>query len=237
MSEPVTGAAVWCRDVTVRIGRRTILNRVTCQVQPGEIAGLLGPNGAGKSTLFRVMAGLLRPVEGEVRLFGQPAGVESLADTALLPDRGRLPDWLTPGEWIEYAERLFPDWDMDRAKDLHERLEVPLGTPIRNLSRGQEARLGLLTCLARRARVVLLDEPFAGVDLVSRERISDTVVRELAGGDRAFVIATHDIRELESLFDRVILLGGGRVVEEALVEDLRRRGSAVEQRYREVFGG
>ncbi|MCL6548483.1 MAG: ATP-binding cassette domain-containing protein [Alicyclobacillus sp.] len=119
--------------------------------------------------------------------------------------------------------------------ELVKSLQVPLDSRVSALSRGQDARLQLLTCLARRARVVLLDEPLAGVDLVARECIASTVVRELAEGERAFLIATHDVRELEQLFDRIILLDEGRVVAVEEVEQLRLRGLSVEQRYREVF--
>ncbi|MCL6600678.1 MAG: ABC transporter ATP-binding protein [Alicyclobacillus macrosporangiidus] len=229
-------AAVVCRDVQFCAGTKEILSGVSLTVQPGEIAGILGPNGAGKSTLFRIISGIVPPDAGWVRLFGRPAGVGTLSDTALLPDRSKLPGWLTVREWLGFAARLYPDWDSDRATELVDSLEVPLGSRISTLSRGQDARLQMLTCLARRARVVLLDEPLAGVDLVSRERIAASVVRELASGERAFLIATHDVRELEQLFDRIVFLDQGRVISEESVEELRARGVSVEQRYREVFG-
>ncbi|WP_051663538.1 ATP-binding cassette domain-containing protein [Alicyclobacillus macrosporangiidus] len=229
-------AAVVCRNIQFCAGTKEILSGVSLTVQPGEIAGVLGPNGAGKSTLFRIISGIVPPDAGWVRLFGRPAGVGTLSDTALLPDRSKLPGWLTVREWLGFAARLYPDWDSDRAVELVDSLEVPLEASISALSRGQDARLQMLTCLARRARVVLLDEPFAGVDLVSRERIATSVVRELASGERAFLIATHDVRELEQLFDRIVFLDQGRVISEESVEALRARGVSVEQRYREVFG-
>lgn len=228
-------AAIDCTRVDMRIGKKEILRHINFAVQPGEVAGLLGPNGAGKSSLLRIIAGLIPPNAGSVTLFGKTAGVATLADTALLPDRGKLPTWLTARAWLAYAERIYPDWDVDRSEDLIRSLGIKLDARISTLSRGEEARLQLLTCLARRARVVLLDEPFAGVDLVSRERIATSVVRELAGGERAFLVATHDIREMENLFDRIILLADGEVLEVDVVERLRERGSSVEQRYREVF--
>ena len=227
--------AIDCRRIGFRIGRKIILKEIDFSVQPGEIAGLLGPNGAGKSTLLRIIAGISPPSTGEVRLFGKPAGVETLADTAFLPDRGKLPVWLKCGEWIRYAEQLYPDWDKNQAMELSESFAIHLDARIGSLSRSEEARLQLLTCLARRARVVLLDEPFAGVDLVSRQRIAHSVVRELAESDRGFLIATHDIVEMETLFQRVILLGNGEVLGNHLAEQLREQGTSVEQCYREVF--
>jgi ABC-2 type transport system ATP-binding protein len=118
---------------------------------------------------------------------------------------------------------------------LQHALDVQLDTKISGLSRGEEARLQLLTCLARRARLVILDEPFAGVDLLSRERIASSVVADLADGERTFLIATHDLREFESLFDKVIFIGNGRILAEESVDRLRACGTSVESRYREVF--
>ncbi|WDL98450.1 ABC transporter ATP-binding protein [Alicyclobacillus sp. ALC3] len=228
-------AAIACHQVTFHIGNKQILNEVDFAVQQGEIAGLLGPNGAGKSTLLRIIAGISPPSSGQVSLFGEPAGVNTLADTAFLPDRGKLPGWLTCGEWMAFAERIYPDWDHDRAHTLSDQLEIRSGARIAALSRGEEARLQLLTCLARKARIVLLDEPFAGVDLISRQRIVNSVIRELAESHRSFLIATHDVVEMENLFDRVVLVGQGRIRGNHLVETLRAQSSSVEACYREAF--
>ncbi|QQE81507.1 ABC transporter ATP-binding protein [Alicyclobacillus sp. SO9] len=227
--------AIDCVGIDFSVGKKTILSSITFSVQPGEIAGLLGPNGAGKSTLLRIIGGIAPPNQGHVNLFGKRAGVSTLADTALLPDRGKLPAWLTCSEWIGYAERIYPDWDRHRADELTESLEIKLDSKIMFLSRGEEARLQLMTCLARKARVVLLDEPFAGVDLVSRRRIVNSVVKELAENNRGFLIATHDVLEMENLFDRVILIGQGQIKGDGLVENLREQGTSVEKYYREAF--
>lgn len=226
---------IHCERVCWRAGKREILHDVSFEVRAGEVAGLLGPNGVGKSSLLRILSGIMPATSGSVHLFGQRAGVDTLGDTAYLPDRGKLPQWLRIREWLGFASRIYPDWDLDRAQELVEFFQIPMESRMVALSRGEEARVQLLTCLARRARVVLLDEPFSGVDLISREQIASSVVRELAGKERAFLIATHDIRELEVLFDRIILLGAGRVLSEDVVERLRERGSSVEDRYREVF--
>ncbi|MBW5448826.1 ATP-binding cassette domain-containing protein [Cohnella sp. CFH 77786] len=227
--------AIQCDGLGVKIKKKTVLDNVGFTVESGSLAGLLGPNGAGKSTLMRILCGLLQPDLGTARVFGQPPGVETLGRMAFLPDRGKLPSWLTAREWLRFAEKLYPDWDMPRVPELTAALGVEPSARIGAMSRGEEARLQLLTCLARKAPLLILDEPFAGVDLLSRERIASAVIGEQADGNRTFLIATHDIREMESLFDRVVLIGGGTVRGVYDAEELRAEGRSIESCYRDVF--
>ncbi len=227
--------AIECQGVMLRDKKKIILKDVTCSVRAGRLTGLLGPNGAGKSSLFRLLSGLVRPDAGTVSIFGKPAGPEQLLQMALLPDRGSLPGWLSADEWIRLAEGLYPDWDKEAAAELTESLGVNRESRIAAMSRGEEARLQLMTCLARKAPLVILDEPFTGVDLLSRERIASTVVGAMADSSRTFLIATHDIREMENLFDDLLLIEQGTIVGSRDVERLREEGHSVESLYREVF--
>lgn len=227
--------AVVCREVCLKVKKKQILDRVSFEIPRGSITGLLGPNGAGKSSLLRIIAGLSAPDSGTVHIFDQLAGEKVLGKLSLLPDRGSLPGWLTAGKWLSFARDIYPDWNGVQAVQLIETLKINLETRISDMSRGEEARLQLLTCLARTAPLVILDEPFTGVDLISREQISSTVVRELADGERTFLIATHDIREMEMLFDRLVLINDGQIQSVADVEQLRQSGKSVESHYREVF--
>ncbi|MFF2911044.1 ABC transporter ATP-binding protein [Paenibacillus sp. NPDC057934] len=232
---PEHTAAVQCQNLTLHARKKTILDDVSFHIPQGSITGLLGPNGAGKSTLLRLITGLATPDSGSVKIFGESAGVERLGQLSLLPDRSSLPGWLTVGRWLHFAEGIYPDWDNVKAEQLMGQLSVKRESRISTLSRGEEARLQLLTCLSRKAPLVILDEPFTGVDLISREEIASTVVGEMADGERTFFIATHDIREMELLFDRLILIGNGRIQGVEDVEQLRKSGQSVESRYREVF--
>ncbi|MBB6730719.1 ABC transporter ATP-binding protein [Cohnella zeiphila] len=227
--------AIRCDKVEVSIKKKKVLNQVAFEVGAGCLAGLLGPNGAGKSTLLRLLTGLLPPDSGSVELFGAPAGPDRLAEVSFLPDRGQLPVYLSAGEWLGFAARLYPDWSRARERELTAKLEVDPARRIGSMSRGEEARLQLLTCLSREAPLLILDEPFTGVDLLSRERIASAVVGEMADGERTFLIATHDIREMEHLFDSIVLLGDGTVKAAYEVEALRESGRSVESCYREVF--
>jgi ABC-2 type transport system ATP-binding protein len=228
-------AAVECRDLRFGVKNRVILDGISFHIPRGSITGLLGPNGAGKSSLLRIIAGLAPAGSGSVCINGRPAGVGRLGELSMLPDRSNLPGWLTVREWLDFAAGIYPDWDGHKAAELLLSLSVSRDSRISEMSRGEEARLQLLTCLSRRAPLIILDEPFTGVDLISREVIASAVVGEMADGTRTFLIATHDIREMELLFDRLILIGGGRIQGIEDVEQLRRSGQSVESRYREVF--
>ncbi|CAH1212142.1 ABC transporter ATP-binding protein YtrB [Paenibacillus auburnensis] len=234
-TEAAEPAAVECRGLNLKIKKKIILDDISFDIPQGSLTGLLGPNGAGKSSLLRIISGLASPDAGAVQIFGKPAGVKQLGSLSLLPDRSSLPGWLSVKEWLEFACGIYPDWDQAKAQELQQQLSVSGESLISAMSRGEEARLQLLTCLSRKAPLIILDEPFTGVDLISRERIASAVVGELADGARTFLIATHDIREMELLFDRLILIGDGRVRGIEDVEQLRRSGKSVESRYREVF--
>ena len=227
--------AVHCQNVSMKIRKKMILHKVNFAIEGGNIVGLLGPNGAGKSTLLKMIAGLTRPLSGEVRVFGQTAGAHTLDQVAFLPDRGKLPGWLTGAEWLQFAASIYPDWNRERSRYLADALKANLDTHISSQSRGEEARLQLLTCLAREAPLIVLDEPFAGVDLISREKIASSVVANLADGHRTLIMATHDIRELEPLFDQVVFIHEGVASSPENVELLRQSGRSVETRYKEVF--
>lgn len=230
-----TSLAIECKNVSMAIRKKKIVQNASFSIESGRIVGLLGPNGAGKSTLLRMLTGMTQPTAGYVRLFGQRTSVATLSQISFLPDRGKLPGWLTAREWLLFASEIYPDWEAQRAEQLSDALAIKLETRVSLLSRGEEARLQLLTCLARTSPLVILDEPFTGVDLLSREQIASTVVADLADGQRTFLIATHDIKEMENLFDTIVLIGDGQIRAVDDVEELRGVGKSVESRYREVF--
>ncbi|MWC27777.1 ABC transporter ATP-binding protein [Paenibacillus sp. MMS18-CY102] len=232
---PDSHPIIRCDHISKSYKKKAVLHNVTFEAEQGSIVGLLGPNGAGKSTLMRILTGLLEPSAGTVEVLGSKPSVQTLAQLAFLPDRGQLPNWLTAEQWLSYAAGIYPDWDRARERDWIRKLEMGRSLRIATMSRGQEARLQLLTCLSRRAPLVILDEPFTGVDLLSRESISSAIADETSTGDRTFLIATHDIREMEPLFDRIVLIGDGTVKGVFDTELLRANGKSVESCYRDVF--
>ncbi|WP_018131392.1 ABC transporter ATP-binding protein [Effusibacillus pohliae] len=227
--------AIRMRNVVKTYDSKRVLDGLDADFPAGGVIGLLGQNGAGKSTLFKMIVGLVRPDAGEIQVFGQKPDWRLNADIAYLPDRGRWYPHHSLAQAFEYAEAVFPRFDRNKALVMAEEMGLDLEQKVASLSKGQEARLLLTLCLAREARLVLLDEPFSGIDLVSRERIIQGIIDSMMERPRTIVISTHEIHEAESLFDHVVIIDQGRVVLADEAEKLRSQQASIESIYRRLF--
>jgi len=198
----------------------------------GEIAGILGLNGSGKSTMLKLLAGLLFPTAGRVTVFGgAPRGNRS---RVVFPgETDTLWPWMTPADAGRFMEGLYADFDAVRFHELIEALGVPR-RKTKAMSKGERGRLRLAMALARNARLYLLDEPLAGIDLISREKIMTSIVREWHT-EETILLSTHEVAEAEGLFDRAVYLREGRLALDARAETLREQGKSVVQAFKEVL--
>lgn len=229
-------SVVDARGVTRRFSGRWALRGIDLTLEPGQVMGLLGPNGSGKSTLIKILAGVQRPTAGDVLVLGRRPGRETKGRVAYLPDVDHLYRGMTGHEAIGFMAAFFPDFDEGRARSLLEPMGVPPEQPFGQLSRGLRARLKLVLTLARRAGLLLLDEPLSGIDVVSRGRILQAILAEYRLDEQAIILATHEIGEAEALFDRVVFLREGEVVLAGRAEDLRaERRKSIEDIYREEY--
>lgn len=218
--------------VTRRFGGTVAVDELSLELPTGGVVGLLGTNGAGKSTTLKLMAGLLYPDAGEVRLDGAPPR-RVRNEIAFLPERGQMYEWLDPKGAAGLFRSLYPDFRPQRFFELLEQLELPHRSLAR-LSKGQRARFLLAATLARKVRLYLLDEPLGGVDLITRDRILAALVSEWRE-DATYVLSTHEVAEAEGIFDHAVFMKAGRVVLNASAEELRERGQSVAQAFREVL--
>lgn len=193
-------------------------------VSPGETLALLGKNGSGKTTLLKTLAGLLKPTEGAVRLSGQPLSREARGRIGLLSHEPMLYEGLTIRENLEYFARLF---GVER-KAMMTRVELLAGTlemeerldePVRVLSQGLRQRAAFMRTLLHTPEVVLLDEPFSGLDTKAVERLESVIelMRDLR--DYIVVFTTHDVAKAFEVAERIAVLAGGRLVYEADVQN------------------
>ena len=202
-------------DVSRRFGGRTVLNRVTLAVEPGEIHLVVGPNGSGKSTLARLAVGLLRPHGGSVVLAGaDPRRVDGVRTRiGFLGHESQLYDDLTPLANLQFAARLYglANWDA-AARTALARFEVAADTsiPVRRMSRGFIQRVALARSLVHRPGLLVWDEPLTGLDAARVERTIEVLKAEQAGGTGILLIS-HDLPDLWRLDARVHLLGGGEI--------------------------
>lgn len=225
--------AVQLRGASKRFGLRWALRGVDLRVERGTSLALVGPNGAGKTTLLRMLATLLRPSEGEVRVFGhsvRTAGDEVRRRVSLLARDGYLYDELTGAENLRFAALMCgrrPEPDRIRRALAEVGLEDAADLRVRAYSDGMRKRLELARLLTRRTDLLLMDEPYAGLDAEGARLVDGTLARARADGVTA-LFASHRAGEALARADRVVLLVAGRVAAdgapEAVRSELRRRG-------------
>ena len=204
------------RQLTRLFGKTRAVDAVSLDVPQGAILGLLGPNGAGKSTLLKLLVGHLRPTSGAATVLGQAS---SHTDPAIWTKLGYLsqsrylPRWMTAAECLRFAQAFHPRWDEAKARRLVERLELPVDTRIRDLSRGHYVRLQIALALAHNPDLILLDEPTSGLDPVGRRELLTILIEEIEpASGRTVVFSSHLVEDIERMSDLVAIMDAGRIV-------------------------
>jgi ABC-2 type transport system ATP-binding protein len=195
------------------------------RVERGEVFGYLGPNGAGKSTTIRLLLDLIHPTSGRAAVFGVDArtdGPAARGPVGYLPGDLRLSDRLTAREELDSFARLRGDADTAYRDELCERLGVELDRPIRQLSRGNRQKVGLVQAFMHRPDLVMLDEPTAGLDPLLQAEVR-ALLRETAAEGRTVFLSSHSLDEVQHAADRVGIIRSGRLVDVDAVESLRER--------------
>ncbi len=214
----MTDPAISVRGLTVSFGRRRILDGLDLDIDPGTATVLLGRNGAGKTTLLRCLLGLLRPDAGEIRVLGadpvrRPASMRRR--TGWVPDRPDAEPWMTPRDLFSFLRAFHRSWSDAEARRLALAFSVPLETPFRRLSRGEGMKAMIAAALAPDPELLILDEPFAGLDPLAAQEVLRALIAEARLGVRTVLCATHDLDVAARLADRVVIIEGGRAVRPA----------------------
>ncbi len=219
-------AAVEVTNVSYSYGKIDALHTLDLAVPDGAIYALLGPNGSGKSTLLQLLMGMRRTSRGRVSLFGVDS--ERLTMThrqriSYVAEGQPLPAWMTLSYLERYLAPLYPSWDPALANDLRERFGLDPHRRVGALSRGERMKASLLCALAPRPKLLLMDEPFTGMDAVVKDDLVRGLLASAGNEGWTVVIASHDIAELELLADWVGLIEGGRMQLSEPMEQLRER--------------
>jgi ABC-2 type transport system ATP-binding protein len=221
--------------VSKRFGKRVVLDDFDFSLAPGEVTVLLGRNGAGKSTLLRLCLGVLKPEAGSVEVCGlDPArrARDVRRRVGYVPDKPDVYDWMTPKELMRFLRPQYPTWNADRAARVAEQLSVPLNSPFKALSRGEGMKAMLMAALAPDPALLLLDEPFAGLDPVAREDVLKGVIR---AGEQTILCATHDLDVAARIADRVAVLSKGKIVAHGPAEEVVGAGGRAPERMKEIL--
>jgi len=198
----------------MRFGRKRALHELDLEVQPGKVTVLLGQNGSGKSTLMRLLLGVLRPQRGSVRVFGQDPVKrhrEVLSRVGYVPDVPDVYPWMRAKDLFLFLQPQYATWNATRCKDLCDQLDVPMKTRFKAMSRGQGMKAMLVAALAPEPELLLLDEPFAGLDALVREEVLQGVLAALNDGERTVLCATHELDVAARIADRVAVLRDGEL--------------------------
>jgi ABC-2 type transport system ATP-binding protein len=197
-----------------RFGRTEAVCDLTLRVPSGSVFAMVGPNGAGKTTLIKTMMNLLQPSSGRAAVLGVDSrrlGPPELARIGYVSENQELPEWLTVGGLMAYCQPFYPTWDPAFAASLAKQLDLPVDRPLRHCSRGMKMKSALLVSLAYRPELLVMDEPFAGLDALVREEFSQGILE--VSGDRPWTvfISSHDIDEVERLADWIGIINRGRL--------------------------
>lgn len=237
MHEPFPSASppiVEIRRVTRRFGNTTALDDLSLTVPRGGVFGLIGGNGAGKTTLIKHILGMLKAQSGSVQVFGldpvqNPVG--TLGRIGYLSEDRDLPNWMRVRELMSYTQAFFPNWDEAYAEELREAFDLDGNARIKNLSRGQRARVGLLIALAHRPELLVLDEPSSGLDPVVRRDILGAIIRTIADEGRTVLFSSHLLDEVERVADRVAIIHHGRIMLTAPMDEIKETHRRVTLRF------
>lgn len=236
MQEPFPSSPpiVEIHRVTRQFGNKTALDDLSLTVPRGGVFGLIGGNGAGKTTLIKHILGMLKAQSGSVRVFGlnpveNPVG--TLGRIGYLSEDRDLPNWMRVGELMRYTQAFFPNWDARYAEELREAFDLDGNAKVKNLSRGQRARAGLLIALAHRPELLVLDEPSSGLDPVVRRDILGAIIRTIADEGRTVLFSSHLLDEVERVADRVAIIHQGRIMLTAPMEEIKESHRRVTLRF------
>ncbi|WP_438480968.1 ABC transporter ATP-binding protein [Oleiharenicola lentus] len=224
--------AIETSQLTRRFGRTSALVDLNLAVPTGSVCVLLGPNGAGKSTAIRLLLNLLRPTSGNARVLGIDSTKLTARDfqrIGYVTEEQNLPDWMTVRQLINFCRPLYPTWDDALAARLLTLFTLPENRALKKMSRGMRMKAALLSTLAYRPELLLLDEPFSGLDPLTRDEFVQGLL-ELPNEDRptTTLISTHDIDDVERLADQVAFLSESKLLLCEPADALRARFRAVE---------
>ena len=219
-------AALSCERVTIRYGRRRVIEDVSFAVPAGSVYALLGRNGAGKSSLVRCLVGQQRPTSGRALLFGRDAWRERetlMARVGVVPEEPDAPPELSPARLLALTANLYTRWSEAGTRERLRRFAIPMDTPFARLSKGQRGAVQLALALGHAPELLILDDPTLGLDVVARDQVFREVIGELADHGTTVLVTTHDLAAIEGIADRVGILRDGRLVVDESLESVKER--------------
>jgi ABC-2 type transport system ATP-binding protein len=220
------------RGLRKAFGKTVALDGVNLTVEEGRILGLIGPNGAGKSTALQAMLGLI-PYQGALTVLGRDPWTQRdqlMADVCFIADVAVLPRWLKVSQALDYVAGVHPRFDRAKAEGFLAKTTIKRTSQVRELSKGMVAQLHLALVMAIDAKLLVLDEPTLGLDLIYRKSFYDSLLNDYFDHSRTIVVSTHQVEEIQHILTDVVFIDRGRIVLDCSMEDF-------ESRYLELLVG
>ena len=225
------------KQVNKKYKRKHVLKNMSFTAEKGQITCLIGINGAGKTTIMKSIMALTPIDSGEILIDGKRIDKDAYEKITYIPDRLVMLPSYTIAEAFEFMNSFYKAWNEQRAQELLQFFRLTPTEKISSLSKGNAAKVNLLLGLALDVDYILMDEPFSGIDIFSREQIAEVFTSHLIE-NRGVIITTHEINDIEHLIDKAILIGDGTVLKEIDVEQIREmEGKSVVDVMREVYVG
>jgi ABC-2 type transport system ATP-binding protein len=215
--------------LTKRYGRTLAVDHIDLEIPPGRIVGLIGPNGAGKTSALKAILGLAT-YDGELSVLGKDPARQRAAlmqDVCFIADVAVLPRWIRVHQLIEITERLHPGFSRTRCMDYLSRTKVTLEQKVKQLSKGMVAQLHLALVMAIDAKLLVLDEPTLGLDIIYRKDFYANLLTDYFDEERTILITTHQVEEVEHILTDLIFIREGRIALQATMDDVQARYTEV----------
>jgi len=218
-------AIIEARGLTKRYGDTPVLRGINLDIQPGRIVGLIGPNGAGKTTAIKAILGLTS-FDGELKVLGKDPRTERdelMKEVCFIADVAVLPRWIRVSQALDFLAGVHPRFDRKRAEEFLSRTDIRLDRRVRQLSKGMVTQLHLALIMAIDARLLVLDEPTLGLDLLFRRSFYDNLLNDYFDKERTILVTTHQVEEIENILTDVIFIQHGNIALDSPTESLGER--------------
>ena len=224
-----------CEHLVKKYAMTTAVNDLSIEVEPGKIYAMLGPNGSGKSTLMKMIAGLVKPDSGEITMDGIRINCKTKKDIAYMPTEAYFFSYMTCEDIGKYYRDFFEDFNYGKYIQLLGDMELEPKQKAREMSSGMMAKLKIAVTLSRSSRVIMLDEPLNGIDIIAREKIINTIVTNITD-ETAVIMSSHLVDELEKIVDHAFFIKKGACVMQGDAEGLRiSQGKSIVDMYKEIY--
>lgn len=218
-------------NLSKSFGKKVAVDGLNLVVPDGAVFAFLGPNGSGKTTTIKMLMNIIRPTVGESSVFGiksMQLGSKEFAQIGYVSENQEIPEWMTVRRLLSYCKPFYPTWDDAFCEKLLKDFQLPLDQPLKSLSRGMKMKATLVSSLAYRPRLLILDEPFSGLDVLVRDEFIRGVLELSEQEHWTVLVSSHDIDEVERLADWVGILRDGELQLSEPVASLQARFRKVE---------